>query len=281
MSDDQVTIETPEHIEVQYELAGIGSRALAGIFDFVLQGTLTVLVVWGLIWLGLVLKLPDILGVVGAIVIASMGFLAFTVYYVTAEMLTGGQSPGKRLAGLRVIGVDGRPITFLQSVLRNVIRAVDMMPFFYSVGLVSVFASSRAQRLGDMVAGTIVVKERVYALPEQTAPPPARTPSPPPHRPPRPPPPPDEKPDACLPYPQSCRPSRPSPHSRRPPPGTSINPLILIKSYGPAGAARIREIPCIPRASLCSRGVSGQRNSRFAHSAIHPGRRRPKLRSPM
>ncbi|MCE5237445.1 RDD family protein [bacterium] len=170
MSDDQVTIETPEHIEVQYELAGIGSRALAGIFDFLLQGTLTVLVVWGLIWLGLVLKLQDMLGVVGAIIVASMGFLAFTVYYVTAEMLTGGQSPGKRIAGLRVIGVDGRPITFLQSALRNVIRAVDMMPFFYSVGLVSVFASSRAQRLGDMVAGTIVVKERLYALPEQTAP---------------------------------------------------------------------------------------------------------------
>jgi len=170
MSDDQVTIETPEHIQVHYELAGIGSRALAGLFDFMLQAILTVLVVWGLMWLGLVLKLKDVLGVAGAIAIGSMGFLAFTIYYVVAEMLTGGQSPGKRMAGLRVIGVDGRPLTFLQSALRNIIRAVDMIPFFYSVGLIAVFASQRAQRLGDMVAGTMVVKERLHELAEQTAP---------------------------------------------------------------------------------------------------------------
>jgi uncharacterized RDD family membrane protein YckC len=170
MSDDQVTIETPEHIQVHYELAGIGSRALAGLFDFMLQAILTALVVWGLIWLGLVLKLNDVLGVVGAIIVGSMGFLAFTVYYVTAEMLTGGQSPGKRMAGLRVISVDGRPVTFLQSALRNIIRAVDMIPFFYSVGLIAVFSSQRAQRLGDMVAGTMVVKERLHELPEQTLP---------------------------------------------------------------------------------------------------------------
>ena len=62
MSDDQVTIETPEHIQVHYELAGVGSRALAGIFDFMLQAIITVLVVWGLIWLGVVLKLKDVLG---------------------------------------------------------------------------------------------------------------------------------------------------------------------------------------------------------------------------
>lgn len=167
MSDDQVTIETPEHIEVHYELAGIGSRALAGLFDFMLQAIITVLIVMALVWLGAVLKLQDFLGVIGAIIIGSTGFLAFTVYYVIAEMLTGGQSPGKRMAGLRVVGVDGRPITFLQSALRNIIRAVDMIPFFYTVGLIAVFASRRAQRLGDMVAGTMVVKERLHELPEQ------------------------------------------------------------------------------------------------------------------
>jgi len=168
MSDDQVTIETPEHIEVHYELAGIGSRALAGLFDFMLQAIITVLIVMALVWLGAVLKLQDFLGVVGAIIIGSTGFLAFTVYYVIAEMLTGGQSPGKRMAGLRVVGIDGRPLTFLQSALRNIIRAVDMIPFFYTVGLIAVFASRRAQRLGDMVAGTMVVKERLHDLPEQT-----------------------------------------------------------------------------------------------------------------
>jgi len=170
MSEDQVTIETPEHIQVHYELAGIGSRALAGLFDFMIQAIITVLVVWGLVWLGVALKIPDVTGLVGAIIIGTMGFLAFTIYYVLAEMLTGGQSPGKRMAGLRVIGVDGRPLTFLQSALRNIIRAVDMIPFFYTVGLIAVFTTRRAQRLGDMVAGTIVVKERLHELPEQTRP---------------------------------------------------------------------------------------------------------------
>lgn len=170
MSDDQVTIETPEHIQVHYELAGIGSRALAGLFDFMLQALATMLLVWGLVWLGVALKLQDVMGVVGAVIIGSVGFLAFTVYYVIAEMLTGGQSPGKRMAGLRVISVDGRPLTFTQSLVRNIIRVVDMIPLFYSVGLIAVFLSQRAQRLGDMVAGTIVVKERLHELPAQTPP---------------------------------------------------------------------------------------------------------------
>jgi len=170
MTDDHVQIETPEHIHVQYELAGIGSRALAGIYDAIFQGVITTIVVWGLAWLGVVLKVRDVLGLVGAIVIATTGFLAATAYYVISEMVTGGQSPGKRMAGLRVIGADGRPLTFLQSVLRNVIRAVDMLPLFYTVGLLAVFFSRSAQRLGDMVAGTIVVKERLMAPPEQTEP---------------------------------------------------------------------------------------------------------------
>ena len=166
MTDDHVQIETPEHIHVQYELAGIGSRALAGIFDALIQGLITLLVVWALIWLGLYFKVKDAAGLVGGIVIATTGFLAATAYYVISEMVTGGQSPGKRMAGLRVIGADGRPLTFLQSVLRNLLRAVDMLPLFYTVGLLSVFFSNQAQRLGDMVAGTIVVKERLQELPE-------------------------------------------------------------------------------------------------------------------
>jgi uncharacterized RDD family membrane protein YckC len=180
MSDDQVTIETPEHIHVNYELAGIGSRALAGLFDFMLQAIVTLLIVGALIWLGSVLDLKDALGIIGAIIIGTTGFLAFTIYYVLFEMLTAGQSPGKRMAGLRVIGVDGRPLTFLQSALRNILRAADMLPVFYTVGLASVFFSRRAQRLGDMVAGTMVVKERLHELPAQAPALEADTPAPPP-----------------------------------------------------------------------------------------------------
>lgn len=169
MAEEQITIETPEHIYIHYELAGIGSRALAGLVDLFLQGVGTLLVVVSLLWLGQKFKLQDTLGIVSAIIVASSGFLAFTVYYILAEMLTDGRSPGKRMAGLRVLSVDGRPLSFLQSALRNILRAVDILPFLYSVGLLAIFFSPRCQRLGDIAAGTIVVKERLYGPPPTVA----------------------------------------------------------------------------------------------------------------
>ncbi len=165
MADERITIETPEHIHIHYELAGIGSRALAGLVDLFLQGVGTLLLIMSLLWLGQKFKLQDTLGFVGAIIVASLGFLAFTIYYIGAEMITDGRSPGKRMAGLRVLSIDGRPISFLQSALRNILRAVDMLPFLYGIGLLAIFFSPRCQRLGDVVAGTIVVKERLYEPP--------------------------------------------------------------------------------------------------------------------
>lgn len=167
MTDDHVLIETPEHIEVDYELAGLGSRALAGILDTVIQGLLTALVVAGLGWLGDRYNIEAALGIMYAVIIATMGFLAATAYFVVSEMLMDGQSPGKRMAGLRVVRDDGSPITFLDSALRNIIRVVDMLPFFYSVGLIAMFFSKKAKRLGDIAAGTIVVKERLFEPPGQ------------------------------------------------------------------------------------------------------------------
>lgn len=169
MTDDHVLIETPEHIEVDYELAGLGSRAMAGIVDTLLQLIVTGLIVGGLSWLGTRYDWRAAVGISYAIIIATTGFLAATAYYVVSEMLMDGQSPGKRMAGLRVVRDDGSPITFLDSALRNIIRVVDMLPFFYSVGLLSVFLSKRAKRLGDLAAGTIVVKERLYEQPGEEA----------------------------------------------------------------------------------------------------------------
>jgi uncharacterized RDD family membrane protein YckC len=168
MSEERVTIETPEHIQVSYELAGIGSRALAGLFDTLLQGLLTTAVVLGLLWLSVTLNLADTLGVAAGIIIGALGFLVATAYFVVSEMTMNGQSPGKRLAGLRVVRDDGTPITFLDSAIRNIIRAVDLIPFFYTVGLIAVFFSKRSKRLGDLAAGTIVVKERLYEQPGAT-----------------------------------------------------------------------------------------------------------------
>jgi uncharacterized RDD family membrane protein YckC len=161
MYEDYTTIETPEHIQVHYELAGVGSRILAGILDTALQVILTLLVVVALVWLGNTMGWMDAYGLAAGIGVAALGYLSAVAYFVTCEMLMNGQSPGKRLAGLRVVRLDGTPIRFLDSALRNILRGVDMIPFLYTVGLVAIFLSPRSQRLGDMAAGTLVIKERL------------------------------------------------------------------------------------------------------------------------
>jgi len=93
-------------------------------------------------------------------------FLILTGYFAFFEWLWSGQTPGKRWLKLRVIREDGRPITFWEASVRNLIRSFDMMPApFYSIGLISVFSTTRDQRVGDMVAGTVVVREREAEAP--------------------------------------------------------------------------------------------------------------------
>ena len=87
-------------------------------------------------------------------------FLLTYGYFAAFEALWNGQTPGKRSIGLRVISVSGRPVTAIDSILRNLLRIVDSIPGIYAVGLVSVFLTARNQRLGDLVAGTVVVHEQ-------------------------------------------------------------------------------------------------------------------------
>jgi hypothetical protein len=93
-------------------------------------------------------------------------FVLIAGYFAMFEWLWRGQTPGKRWLKLRVIREDGRPITFFEAAVRNLLRDFDIMPIpFYSIGLISVFASSKDQRIGDMVAGTVVVREREAEAP--------------------------------------------------------------------------------------------------------------------
>jgi uncharacterized RDD family membrane protein YckC len=93
-------------------------------------------------------------------------FLIVSGYFAFFEWVWNGQTPGKRLLKLRVIREDGRPITFWEASVRNLLRSFDMMPApFYSIGLISVFISLSDQRVGDMVAGTVVVREREAEAP--------------------------------------------------------------------------------------------------------------------
>ncbi|MGH9939497.1 MAG: RDD family protein [Blastocatellia bacterium] len=175
MADEILVIETPEHVELNFALATIGNRFLACAIDHAIQlaSFILVYVIARSLSAGLRAAESRIFGdaqgislwVVAAMIIA--GFVIFFGYFIFFETIWSGQTPGKRWLRLRVIQEDGRPINFFAALTRNLIRFADMViPPFYSVGILSVFASARAKRLGDYVANTVVVKERAAEAPK-------------------------------------------------------------------------------------------------------------------
>jgi uncharacterized RDD family membrane protein YckC len=169
-TEETLVIETPERVPLHFALASIGNRFLACAFDHALQLLVIIIVVITLVWTGNKLgvwygKLTDAPKWVVAVIILSV-FVIWSSYFAIFEWAWNGQTPGKRWLKLRVIREDGRPVTFWEAAARNLVRILDMMPFpFYSIGLVCVFASSRDQRVGDLVAGTVVVREREAQAP--------------------------------------------------------------------------------------------------------------------
>jgi len=163
--DATVDVETPEQVVVSYTLAGIGTRGGAALLDLLLMlalgGTLAYVLsalhdsVGGGDWLKAVMILGQ--------------FLILWGYFVLFEAIWDGQTPGKRLLGLRVVRNGGGGVDIGASAARNLVRFIDFLPFGYFVGMVSVIANQRNQRLGDLVAGTIVVRERVIRPPRPIA----------------------------------------------------------------------------------------------------------------
>jgi uncharacterized RDD family membrane protein YckC len=161
--EDRVTIATPEGLPIGLQLAGAGSRFIAGGFDFVLE-----LVIIGLV----VLLAAALLG--GALATAVAAISVFAViwfYHVLFEVLGGGRSPGKRLVHLRVLRDDGTPVDFSASAIRNLLRIIDII-FLYIPALLFIIFTRRNQRLGDLAAGTLVVREA--PKPKRSLAPPAR-----------------------------------------------------------------------------------------------------------
>jgi uncharacterized RDD family membrane protein YckC len=160
--EDRISIPTPEGIELELVLAGLGSRLLAAMVDFAVQGAL----LFALMLLGAAAGLAGDTGggLVGLLVVVAM-FLTLFGYPVMFETLASGRTPGKRAAGLRVVRLGGEPPGFLASAIRNLLRLVDMFPGFYGVGALAILLSQRNQRLGDLAAGTLVVRERRVAPP--------------------------------------------------------------------------------------------------------------------
>ncbi len=168
---DHYSFETPEQIDVSYAIAGIGSRFLAALIDSIIIGLgLIIILVPGTF--GVTFIIAFILALAGRnesastafpFALASTGFLSFCLiafYYILFETFWHGQSPGKRWIGLRVIREGGYPMTFSTSVIRNIIRLIDFLPVYYMAGLTVMFIDRKSRRLGDLAAGTIVVKEQ-------------------------------------------------------------------------------------------------------------------------
>jgi len=161
-SFDELRIDTPEQIALELPLAGIGSRFLALAIDTLIQSVFYLITAFIFIFTlplgGSVFKfLPKLVGPALAIFIL---FAIYWGYFAFFESIWSGQTPGKRYAGIRVIKESGRPINAFDAIGRNLMRAVDGLPGIYGVGLVCMMCNQQSRRLGDFVAGTVVVHEK-------------------------------------------------------------------------------------------------------------------------
>jgi uncharacterized RDD family membrane protein YckC len=161
--EDVISIDTPEGVPLELTLAGVGSRFLAAIVDTAIQGA-TVLVIF---------LFASLAGGSGPVVAVAtiFGFLVFLGYDILFETKASGRTPGKRLTGLRVVRRGGGPVGFRTSAVRNLLRVVDLLPGAYLVGIISILATKQNQRVGDLAAGTLVLREIKATIPIAAVPP--------------------------------------------------------------------------------------------------------------
>ncbi len=153
------TVDTPEQIDLVYDVAGIGSRILAALLDHILM--LLILSLGYVVTTLLIENLVDLLDT--TLVFSIFGILVYLfmcAYYIFFETTWNGQTPGKRMVGIRMVRVGGRPLGFLGSTIRNIIRLADFLPILYGVGVLVMFIDRQSRRLGDMAAGSLAVRDR-------------------------------------------------------------------------------------------------------------------------
>jgi uncharacterized RDD family membrane protein YckC len=164
---DDVRIETPEQIDVSLEVAGLGSRFVALVLDriirtvlwFLISVPLVLLIVF--LWPG-VMKEAAMIPITLVTVLDLVITLAFNIYF---ELTWNGQTPGKWVAGIRAVRDSGAPLDFRASCIRNLLRLADLSYAFYALGALVALLNARGQRLGDMAAGTVVIRERALQAP--------------------------------------------------------------------------------------------------------------------
>lgn len=176
--DRTLEVRTPESIAFSYELAGVGSRFLALAVDFTIQIALLLLLIWGVsaaashVTLGSLHPVARggadriVYNLTIALIIAVV-FLIFFGYFILFEALWNGQTPGKRMLGIRVVRDGGYPLDFMASVIRNLIRVGEMALGFYALSAVVAVFSPLNKRIGDLAAGTIVIRESRMESPEK------------------------------------------------------------------------------------------------------------------
>jgi uncharacterized RDD family membrane protein YckC len=156
--DDRLTIDTPEGVSIEVTLAGLASRMGAAMIDLTIQGALLLIATLALTLAGS--RLSGDFGVflfgIGTLVIATI----VLGYYILFEALNGGRTPGKGAFGLRVTSVDGTPLGLGAVTLRTLLRLIDFLPVAYAIGAISILVSPRNQRLGDLAAATVVIRDR-------------------------------------------------------------------------------------------------------------------------
>lgn len=157
--NDLYSLDTPESVAVAYPIAGVGSRFLAILIDSLVQIIISIAiaiviyVAYNALGSGSVASYVALaLGVIGA-------FCVLLGYYILFEIVWNGQTPGKRAMRLRVIQTSGYPVTPFAVLIRNVLRLIDFLPAYYAAGVLCMFINKQSRRLGDLAAGTMVIKE--------------------------------------------------------------------------------------------------------------------------
>jgi uncharacterized RDD family membrane protein YckC len=164
-------VATPERVALSLPVAGIGYRCLAYLIDVTL-----LFLFWIITYFTFTLLVSDVLGFLQELsgfaqTLMVVGLFATQwLYWTVSEVLMGGQTPGKRLIGIRVVRVDGSPVGALESAVRNLVRVVDFLPGLYATGCLSMLLTQQHRRLGDILAGTLLVREERIDLDKYTAP---------------------------------------------------------------------------------------------------------------
>jgi uncharacterized RDD family membrane protein YckC len=164
MASADYTVLTPERVSLEYGIAGIGSRGGAVLVDTLIQAVVLTVVTLGLTGATVAIGTVADTGsrATGILLIGLWLLAAFAItsgYFMLFEIIWNGQTPGKRLLGLRVIRESGYPIRPVDSVIRNLVRIIDWLPVAYGIGVLVMLLNKRSRRLGDFAGGTLVVRE--------------------------------------------------------------------------------------------------------------------------